>query len=403
MAINDKLLDELLKDCKTEKDFFGEGGVFKEIVKSVAERALKGELNHHLGYDKNSVSGNNSGNSRNGYSKKTIKGDFGEAEIEIPRDRNGSYEPQFIEKHQTRFTGFDDKIVALYARGMSTRDIQGQLKEIYGVDISPGLISSVTEEVIDEVRSWQNRPLEALYPIVYLDCIVVKIKENKQVLNKAVYLALGVDLDGKKELLGMWISQNEGAKFWLAVLTELKNRGLKDILIACVDGLTGFPEAIEAVYPKTKIQLCILHVLRNSFKYVSWKDRKELAEDLKPVYTATTADEAENNLLIFAEKWDAKYPSISKSWNAHWANIIPFFDYPNDIRKVIYTTNAIESLNMTLRKVIKNKRIFPNDDAAFKLLYLAINNISKKWTMPIRDWKSAMSRFIIEFGDRIPV
>jgi len=403
MAINDKLLDELMKDCKTQEDLFGEGGIFKEIVKAISERALRGELTHHLGYDKHAVSGNNSGNSRNGFSKKTIKGDFGSTEIEVPRDRNGSYEPQFIEKNQTRFTGFDDKIIAFYARGLSTRDIQSQLKEIYGVDVSPGLISSVTEEIIDEVRIWQNRPLEVIYPIVYLDCIVVKIRENKQVLNKAVYLALGIDLDGKKELLGMWISQNEGAKFWLSVLTELKNRGLRDILIACVDGLTGFPEAIEAVYPQTRVQLCILHMLRNSFKYVSWKDRKELAQDIKPVYTAATADEAETSLLNFAEKWDAKYPSISKSWHTHWANIIPFFDYPDDIRKVIYTTNAIESLNMTLRKVIKNKRIFPNDDAAFKLLYLAINNVSKKWTMPIRDWKSAMARFVIEFGDRIPV
>jgi putative transposase len=403
MAIDDKLLDELMKDCKTQEDLFGEGGLFKEFVRAVSERALKGELNVHLGYDKYAKEGNNSGNSRNGFSKKTIKGDFGEAEICVPRDRNASYDPQFIGKNQTRFTGFDDKIVALYARGMSTRDIQSQLKEIYGVDVSPSLISSVTEEVIDEVRAWQNRPLEVVYPIVYLDCIVVKIKENKQVINKAIYLALGVDLDGKKELLGMWISQNEGAKFWLSVLTELKNRGLKDILIACVDGLTGFPEAIETVYPRTRVQLCILHMLRNSFKYVSWKDRKELAQDLKPVYTAATVDKAENNLLSFAEKWDAKYPSISKSWNAHWANIIPFFDYPDDIRKVIYTTNAIESLNMTLRKVIKNKRIFPNDDAAFRLLYLAINNVSKKWTMPIRDWRSAMGRFVIEFGERIPI
>ena len=311
MAINDKLLDELMKDCKTQEDLFGEGGIFKEIVKAISERALRGELTHHLGYDKHAVSGNNSGNSRNGFSKKTIKGDFGSTEIEVPRDRNGSYEPQFIEKNQTRFTGFDDKIIAFYARGLSTRDIQSQLKEIYGVDVSPGLISSVTEEIIDEVRIWQNRPLEVIYPIVYLDCIVVKIRENKQVLNKAVYLALGIDLDGKKELLGMWISQNEGAKFWLSVLTELKNRGLRDILIACVDGLTGFPEAIEAVYPQTRVQLCILHMLRNSFKYVSWKDRKELAQDIKPVYTAATADEAETSLLNFAEKWDAKYPSIS--------------------------------------------------------------------------------------------
>lgn len=403
MTIDVKIIDELIKDCKTQEDLFGDKGIVKQFVKAISERALKGELTTHLGYDKHSIEGNHSGNSRNGYSSKMIKGEFGETEIEVPRDRNGSYEPRFIGKGQTRFTGFDDKIVAMYARGMSTRDMQAQLKEIYGVEVSPTLISNVTDEVLDEVRTWQSRALDPVYPIVYLDCIVIKIKENKQVINKAVYLALGVDLEGKKELLGMWVSQNEGAKFWLSVLTELKNRGLKDILIACVDGLTGFPEAIETVYPRTKVQLCILHMLRNSFKYVSWKDRKELAQDLNPVYTAATAEEAENNLQSFADKWDTKYPTISKSWYEHWANITPFFDYPDDIRKVIYTTNSIESLNMTLRKVIKNKRIFPDNESALKLLYLAINNISKKWTMPIRDWKSAMGRFAIEFGDRIPI
>lgn len=401
MTMSNELIDELIKDCKTQEDLFGEKGIVKEFVKRISERALKGELTHHLGYEQNAVEGNNSGNSRNGFSTKTIKGEFGEAEIQVPRDRNGNFEPKFIGKNQTRFTGFDDKIIAMYARGLSTRDIQAQLHEIYGVEVSPTLISNATAEVVEDVKAWQSRSLDATYPIVYLDCIVVKIKEDARIINKAVYLALGVNLDGRKELLGMWISNNEGAKFWLSVLTELKNRGLQNICIACVDGLTGFPEAIEAVYPNARVQLCILHMLRNSFKYVGWKDRKVLAKDLKPVYAAATAEEAELHLEEFAEKWDAKYPTISKSWRAHWANLITFFDYPADIRKAIYTTNAIESLNMTLRKVIKNKRVFPDNESAFKLLYLAINNISKKWTMPIRNWGQARSRFAIEFGDCI--
>jgi len=401
MTMSNELIDELIKDCKTQEDLFGEKGIVKQLVKRISERALKGELTHHLGYEQNAVEGNNSGNSRNGFSTKTIKGEFGETEIHVPRDRNGNFEPKFIGKNQTRFTGFDDKIIAMYARGLSTRDVQAQLQEIYGVEVSPTLISNATAEVVEEVKAWQSRTLDITYPIVYFDCIVVKIKEDKRIINKAVYLALGVNMEGKKELLGMWISNNEGAKFWLSVLTELKNRGLQNICIACVDGLTGFPEAIETAYPKARIQLCILHMLRNSFKYVSYKDRKELAKDIKPVYAAATAEEAEIYLEEFAKKWDDKYPTISKSWRTHWANLITFFDYPADIRKAIYTTNAIESLNMTLRKVIKNKRVFPDNESAFKLLYLAINNISKKWTMPIRNWGQARSRFAIEFGDDI--
>lgn len=384
---DEKVLDEMLKDCKTQEDLFGKDGVVKRFVKAVAERAMRGELTTHLGYSKHSLEGYNSGNSRNGYSKKIIKGEFGETDVEVPRDREGTYEPLFIPKGQTRFTGFDSKIVAMYARGLSTRDIQAQLKEIYGVDVSPTLISNVTEEIMDEVKIWQNRMLDEVYVILYLDCIVVKIKQNNQVINKAVYLALGVNMEGKKELLGMWISPTEGAKFWTSVLTELKNRGLKDVIVACVDGLTGFPDAIAAVFSKTQVQVCIVHMIRNSVKYVSYKDRKELVEDLKTIYTAATADAAEDKLNEFAAKWDSRYPTISRLWRNHWANIIPFFGYPPDIRRVIYTTNAIESVNMTLRKVIKNKRIFPDDDSALKLLYLAINNVSKKWTMPIKDWE----------------
>jgi|EPASupsiteSAE347_1022098.scaffolds.fasta_scaffold17872_1 putative transposase len=400
---DDEMLDEVLKGCKTEKDLFGEKGVVKQFVKRLAERALKGELTHHLGYEKHDPTGYNSGDSRNGSSKKTIKGEFGEAEIEVPRDRNGDFEPRFIGKGQTRFTGFDDKIMAMYARGLSTRDIQSQLQEIYGVEVSPGLISAVTDEVLEDVKAWQNRPLDNVYPIVYLDCLVVKIKQNNQVTNKAVYLALAINMEGQKELLGMWISQNEGAKFWLGVLTELKNRGVKDILIACVDGLTGFPEAIEHVYPKTQTQLCIVHMIRNSLKYVSYKERKELAQDLKTIYTAATADEARSNLETFGKKWDHRYPTVSRSWYSHWENITPFFAFPSDLRKVIYTTNAIESLNMTLRKVIKNKRSFPDDDSAIKLLYLAVNNAAKKWTMPVRDWGTALGVLAIMFEGRLPI
>ena len=295
----------------------------------------------------------------------------------------------------------DEKIISLYSRGMSTRDIQDQLLDLYGTEVSATLISNVTNEVIDEVKAWQSRPLDNVYPMVYLDALVIKIQQDKRVINKAFYLALGVNLDGQKELLGIWVSQNEGAKFWLNVLTELKNRGLEAILIACVDGLTGFPDAIQTVYPKTQVQLCIVHRVRNSLRYVGWKKRKEIAADLKLIYSAKTVEEAELALTTFSEKWDNDFPSIAKSWMNHWENITPFFDYPDEIRKVIYTTNAIESLNMSIRKVIKNKRVFPSDEAALKQLYLTLKNISKKWTMPIRDWGAAMNRFIIVFEDRL--
>ena len=399
--LDDKVLDELIKDCKTQEDFFGEKGLIKSLVKSLLERAMNAELTHHLGYEKYDPKGKNSGNSRNGASLKNMQGDSGDVPIEVPRDRNGTYTPEIIPKHQTRFEGLDDKILALYARGMTTRDIQEQLHEMYNVDVSPTLISNVTDAVTEEIRTWQNRALDPIYPIIYLDALIVKIKENKQVINKAVYLALGVNLDGQKELLGIWISQNEGSKFWMSVLTEIKNRGVQDIFIACVDGLSGFPEAINVVFPKTKVQLCIVHLIRSSVRYVSYKDLKEVTSDLKGIYRAATVSEAENALTDFAEKWDKQYPRISRLWLNNWENITPFFAYPEDIRKVIYTTNSIESLNMTLRKVLKNKRFFPSDEAALKQLYLGIKNISKKWTMPIRDWNGAMNRFVIEFSDRI--
>jgi putative transposase len=401
MVMKAEILDDLLKNCKTQEDVFGENGVMKQIVKALAERVLQTELTTHLGYEKHEPKGKNSGNSRNGTSSKVVRGEFGQTEIEIPRDRAGSFEPKFIQKGQTRFDGFDSKILSMYARGLTTRDIQAQLHELYGVEVSPTLISNVTDAVIDEVRTWQSRPLDQVYPVIYFDALVVKIRVDKQVVNKAIHLALAINMDGEKELLGMWCNAAEGAKFWLSVLTELKNRGVQDVLICCCDGLTGFPAAIEAVYPNAKIQLCIVHLIRQSLRFVGWKERKAVAADLKTIYGAATVDEAEMALTAFADKWDGKFPTISQIWLRHWENVTPFFDYPPEIRKVIYTTNAIESLNMTLRKVMKNKRIFPSDDAAFKQLYLALQNISKKWTMPIRDWKPALARFMIEFEGRV--
>ena len=403
MTIRRELIDELLKDYETPQDILGEGGLLKELTKAVVERCLETELDCHLGYPKHGRKGNANGNTRNGHSQKTLKGEQGHVDIEVPRDRQGTFEPQLIKKGQTRLEGFDEKILALYARGMTTRDIQAQLQELYGVEVSPTLISNVTEAIMDEVRQWQTRPLESLYPIVYVDCLVVNVHENQRVLNKALYLVLAVNLNGQKELLGMWLAQTEGARFWLSVLTELQNRGVKDIFIACVDGLTGLPEAIETVYPQTRVQLCMVHLMRNSLRYVSHKHMKAVASDLKAIYSASTETEAEFNLELFAEKWDALYPSISKSWRAHWMRIIPLFAFPEDIRKVIYTTNAIESVNMTLRKVIRNHRIFPSDEAVYKVIYLAMRNIAKKWTMPIRDWKPALNRFALEFAGRFPM
>jgi transposase-like protein len=374
----------------------------RQLRKATLEAMLEGEMDDHLGYARHATEGHHSGNSRNGYSGKTLKGEHGEMAVEIPRDRNAEFEPQIIPKGQTRLPLFNDKILALYARGMSTRDITATLKEIYDVEVSATLISRVTEQVMEQVMEWQSRPLDPLYPIIFLDCLVVKVRQDKRVINKAIYLALGINLEGHKELLGMWIAETEGAKFWLSVLTELQNRGLKDVFIAAVDGLSGFPEAINAVYPATKIQLCIVHMVRNSLKFVPWKERKAVAADLKKIYTSLTVDEAEQALEAFAERWDDKYPSISRSWHKHWPNLITLFDYPDDIRKVIYTTNAIESLNSVIRKVIKNRKIFPHDASAMKVVYLAIQSASKKWNMPIRHWHAALNRFMIEFPERMP-
>jgi putative transposase len=401
MTFRPELIDELLKDYQKPEDLMSEGGILKQLTKALIERCLTAELDTHL--DEEPIEESKPKNRRNGHSKKTIKGEFGEAQIAVPRDRNGEFEPLIVKKGQTRFNGFDDKILSLYARGMTTRDIQAQLLDLYGTEVSHTLISNVTEAVEEERKAWQNRILDEIYPIVFLDALVVKIRQEGRVINKAVHLALGVNMEGKKELLGMWITENESSKFWLSVMTELQNRGVKDIFIACVDGLTGFPAAIEAVFPKTKVQLCIVHLVRNALSYVSYQDRKAVAADLKKIYGAATESEAEQALIALGQKWDKKYPTISKSWLNHWERIIPFFAFPADIRKAIYTTNAIESMNMTLRKVLRNHRTFPTDESAMKVIYLAIHNIAKKWTMPIRDWKSALNRFAIEFEGRFPL
>jgi len=396
-----ELLDRLLANYKTPEDLIGEQGLLKQLTKLLVEKALDAEMTEHLGHSRHGSVANDTGNTRNGHSRKTLKGEFGELPIDVPRDRHGSFEPKLIPKHKTRWTGFDDKILSLYARGMTVREIQAHLQEMYGTEVSPSLISTVTDAVVDEVTTWQARPLDRVYPIVYMDCIHVKVREGA-VRIKAAYLAIGINLSGEKEVLGLWLAQTEGAKFWLQVVTELRNRGVQDIFIACVDGLKGFPEAIEAVFPQTTVQLCIVHMVRHSMNYVSWKRRAEVALDLKRIYASTTVAEAEAELTAFEQKWDADYAPIGQSWRRNWARLTPFFDYPREIRKVIYTTNAIESVNMSLRKLTRHRGSFPTDEALMKLLYLALRNISKRWTLPIHDWKAALNRFTIQFEGRIP-
>jgi putative transposase len=393
-----QLASELALDIKTGEDL---SALSAKLVKLTVEAALSAELENHLGYPPHAVIGHHSGNSRNGTTPKILKGSHGEVLLETPRDRLGTFEPQIVKKGQTRMTGMDEQILCLYAKGLSTRDIVEAFQEMYGAEVSAGLISQVTNAVLEQVREWQARPLDEVYPIVYLDCLVLKIRQDKRVIKKAIYLALGVNLDGQKELLGMWISENEGARFWLSILTELKNRGVAQILIACLDGLSGFPEAIEVVYPQTRVQLCIIHQVRNSLKYVSWKDYKAVTADLKSIYRSATEEEALRELVKFGEKWDQKYPKISKSWETHWVNLRTIFDFPEEIRKAIYTTNAIESLNSVIRKATKKRKIFPTDESALKVVYLATQAAAKKWTMPIQNWKQAMNRFAIEFEEQL--
>ena len=401
MTIKQELLDELLEGYEKPEDLLGENGILQELKKALVEKALGAELTHHLGYEKGSPPSRKATNTRNGHGKKKVKGSEGEMEISVPRDRNGTFEPQLIKKGQRRFDGFDDKIISMYARGMTVREIQGHLKELYGVAVSPDLISKVTDAVLEEVREWQNRPLDAVYPLVIFDAIRVKVRDEGVVKNKAVYLALGMNLDGIKEVLGLWIEQTEGAKFWLRVMTELKNRGVHDVLIAAVDGLKGFPEAIASVFPKAQVQTCIVHMVRHSLRFVPWKDRKQVATDLKAIYRAENENMAETRLSEFEGKWDKKYPTIGQSWRRNWEQIIPFLAYPEEIRKIIYTTNAIESLNRSLRKAVKTRGHFPNDQAATKLLYLAIKNLTAKWKMPPRSWKAALNQFAILFDERL--
>ena len=404
MAIRDEVLKELLAGYKKPEDLLGSEGLLKQLTAALVSKALSAEMTEHLGYEKNEVAGRGSGNSRNGTSEKTLKTDSGEMPIEVPRDRNGSFEPQLVKKHQTHFDGFDEKIISMYARGMTVREIQGHLQELYGVEVSPDLISRVTSAVLEEVKAWQGRPLDAVYPIVYLDALVIKVRDQGTVTNKSAYLAIGVNMAGTKEVLGLWLEGAEGAKFWLKILTELKNRGVQDILILCCDGLKGFPEAIEAVFPKAVIQTCIVHMIRNSLRFVSYKDRKAVAGAIKPIYAAQTDVLAEAALTAFeASAFGMRYPTIGKSWRANWLRVIPFLAFPREIRKVIYTTNAIESLNYSLRRIIKTRGHFPSEEAATKLLYLALVRAEQRWTMPIRDWRSALNQFSVHFDGRFPI
>ena len=392
-------VDLLIEGDVDLSNALGEEGLIKQLSKRILELALQAEMDDHLGYSRYDRS--DLQNARNGAFQKTLITNNGVIELDVPRDRNGDFEPAIVKKKQNRIAGLDQKIVSLYAKGMSLSDIKIQMQELYGADISESLISKITDSVVDEVKAWQNRALESVYPIVFFDCLVVKVRHEKRIINKAVYVALGIDLSGKKDILGLWISENEGAKFWLGNLTEMKNRGMNDMLIACTDNLTGMSDAIAAVYPKCEHQLCIVHQIRNSLKFVSYKDRKALAADLKPIYQAATEDEAQEALDAFDTKWSNQYPQIAKSWYNNWENLVIFLQYPKAIRQIIYTTNSIESLNSQLRKVTKNKRVFPSDESVFKTLYLTINYITAKWTMPIRNWNEAMAHFLIKFDDRI--
>ena len=393
---SDEVLDELLKGGRTAEDV---KSLLAQFTKAVVERAMQVEMTEHLGYPKHDQTGRNSGNSRNGVTQKTLTGDFGEVEIATPRDRNGEFEPQIVRKNQTRWTGFDDKILSMYARGMSTREIQGHLEEIYHVEVSPSLISEVTESVVELARAWQNRPLEPFYGVIFLDALYVKMRHEGRVENRAVYTAIGINLEGKKDVLGLWTSANEGSKFWLNVLTELRNRGVRDVYLVCVDGLKGFPQAIESIYPKAQVQLCIVHMVRASLNYVTWQDRKKVVIDLKPVYKAATADEAERQLSEFEAKW-GKYPAIARLWREQWERVVPFFEFPEEVRKVVYTTNAVESLHMSLRKIIKTRGSFPSEDAAMKLLYLALSRLVAKWET-VQHWKQMLNHLDRVCGARI--
>ena len=399
--LSDELIDELLAGARTEEEIVGPGGLLADLTRRLVERAMSAELTEHLGYERHQEPPGGTGNTRNGSTPKTLATEHGPVPIKTPRDRKGTFEPQLVRKGQRRFEGFDDKILALYARGLSTRDIEAHLAEIYGVNVGRDLISRVTDDVMDDVRAWQQRPLDDVYPVVFLDCLVLKIREGGTVQRRACYLALGVTVEGERDVLGMWFEETEGAKFWMQVLSELKQRGVQDILICCVDGLKGFPEAIEAIFPQTVVQTCVVHLIRHSLKYVPRREREQVARDLKPIYTAVDADAAQQALEAFDEKWGKRFPVITQAWLNAWEYAIPFLAFPPEVRRVIYTTNAIEALNRQLRKAIKTKGHFPNEEAARKLIYLAITNAVPAWTRT-RNWTTALLAFKIHFGDRLP-
>ena len=401
-TIKPEVLDELLAGVSSPDDLMGDAGLFKQLKKALMERALGAELTHHLGYEKGDPAGRGSGNSRNGHSAKTVLTEDGELDLSVPRDRAGTFEPRLVPKGERRLDGFDGKIISLYARGLTVREIQGHLQELYGVEVSPDLISRVTDAVLEEVKEWQNRPLDAVYPVVFFDALRVKVRDEGLVKNKAVYVALALDAEGHKHVLGLWIEQSEGAKFWLKVMNDLRTRGVQDVLIAVVDGLKGFPEAIGAAFPEAIVQTCIVHLIRSSLAFVSWKDRKVIMPDLKAIYRAETAEAAQDRLGAFEAKWGARYPAIGQAWRRAWEHVIPLFAFPPAIRKMIYTTNAVESLHRSLRKIIKTRGSFPTDEAATKLLYLAIQNAGVHWRRPV-EWTAAMSQFAILFGDRFAV
>lgn len=394
----DKTIKELARECETVEDVHT---MLKNLFKDTLQQIFEAEMDEHLGYKKHSLEGNNTGNSRNGYSKKTIQTKLGKTEIEIPRDRNGEFEPRIIKKYQTTSNDLEDQIIAMYAKGMTTRDIEDHMRDIYGIDVSPVMVSKVTDKIMPMITEWQSRPLERVYPIIYLDAIFFKVRKDNRIINKAAYSVLGINMAGQKDILGIWIGENESASFWLGVCNDLKNRGVQDILIACKDGLSGFSEAINTVFPRTEIQLCIIHQIRNSLKYVPWKEQKELIADLKKVYQALTMEEAELAFELFKEKWGKKHPVIIRSWENNWLELTAYFKYPYEIRKLIYTTNIIEGYHRQLRKVTKTKTAYPTDEALKKIIYLATVEASKKWTLPIREWKSCISQFAIHFSDRL--
>jgi putative transposase len=400
-GLSDELIDELLAGARTAEEIAGPDGLLRQLTRRLLERALQAELTEHLGYELHAEPPGGAGNTRNGQPAKTVLTDQGPVRVRSPRDRNGTFEPKIVGKRQTRWVGFDEKVIALYARGLTVREIQGHLAEIYGTEVSPDLISKITDAVLEDAKAWQIRPLEALYAIVYLDCLIVKIRDGQAVRNHACYLAIGVNLDGERDVLGIWFQRTEGAKFWLQVLTDLKQRGVADVLVACVDGLTGFPDAIEAVFPQAWVQTCLVHLVRSSLRFVPYRDKRAVAADLKKIYTAADQDAAADELQRFAEKWDPRYPTISRSWLEHWERIVPFLAFPPDVRRAVYTTNTIEALNRQIRKIIKTRGQFPTEDAARKLIYLAITRAQTKWRRAY-NWNAALAAFKIHFGDRIP-